>query len=274
MLIDEARKLCQDLDILFHEEAEAQYRDAMRFTTSWVQEMNNQRRLLDTFFSAVVPEQSLVFFYAKEVPFSEDPRRVVIGIGRAIGVGGPLEYEYASDGTTRAMIWERNVHHSIRPAGRDGFLFPYHAALERAAEDPDLDPASLCVFVPSEHFDAFSYGSEHVTHDAAIAILLSALDGLQRVSKHLGEDIGPKTRWISERLGELWHLRGAFPGLGAALHAFDLDHANLFAFEIARRLGPGEDPGRSSSALFPIRDRSARNGISASAPPLHDDSLR
>lgn len=58
----------------------------------------------------------------------------------------------------------------------------------------------------------------------------------------MGEDIGPKTRWISERLGELWHLRGAFPGLGAALHAFDLDHANLFAFEIARRLGPGEDP--------------------------------
>ncbi len=149
MLIDEARKLCQDLDILFHEEAEAQYRDAMRFTTSWVQEMNNQRRLLDTFFSAVVPEQSLVFFYAKEVPFSEDPRRVVIGIGRAIGVGGPLEYEYASDGPTRAMIWERNVHHSIRPAGRDGFLFPYHAALERAVEDPDLG-SRLAVRLRSE----------------------------------------------------------------------------------------------------------------------------
>ncbi len=242
MLIDEARDLARRLDIVFHEEAEQQYRDVMGFNSSWVQEVDNQRRLLDTFFSAIVPRQSLAFFYAKEVPFSEDTRRVLIGIGRVGAVGNPVEYEYAHDGPTRSMIWERNVHHSIRPPGRDGFLFPYHAALERAAEDLDLDPASLCVFVPNEHFDAFSYGSEHVTHDAAIAILLSALDGLQRMSGHLGEDVEPKTRWISERLGELWRLRGAFPGLGAALHAFGLDHANLFAFEIARNLHPGQDP--------------------------------
>lgn len=242
MLIDEARDVSRRLDVLFHEEAEQQYRDVMGFNSSWVQEVGNQRRLLDTFFSAVVPEQSLAFFYAKEVPFSEDNRRVLIGIGRVDAVGNAVEYEYAHDGPTRSMIWERNVHHSIRPVGRDGFLLPYHAALARAAEDPDVDPASLCVFVPSEYFDAFSYGSEHVTHDAAIAILLSALDGLQRASRCLHEDVGPQTRWISDRLGELWRLRGAFPGLGAALHAFSLDHANLFAFEITRHLNPGEDP--------------------------------
>jgi len=38
------------------------------FKTGWVQELGNQRALLDTFFSHIHPEKSLCFFYAKEIP--------------------------------------------------------------------------------------------------------------------------------------------------------------------------------------------------------------
>ncbi len=35
------------------------------------------------------------------------------------------------------------VRHSIRPDFKNGFLLPYHAALAKAADDPDFDPASM-----------------------------------------------------------------------------------------------------------------------------------
>ena len=41
--------------------------------TAWVQERENQLALLDTFFGAVRPEESLCFFYAKRTPLSEQP---------------------------------------------------------------------------------------------------------------------------------------------------------------------------------------------------------
>ena len=54
----------------------------LEFDTLWVQERRNQLAMLDTFFGAVTPEESLVFFYAKRTPLSDDGRRVIVGIGR------------------------------------------------------------------------------------------------------------------------------------------------------------------------------------------------
>src|SRR5271166_2664621 len=64
------------------------------FESIWVQERRNQLVMLDTFFGAIEPKVSLVFFYAKKTPLTEDPRRVIVGIGRVIGVGGATEYAY------------------------------------------------------------------------------------------------------------------------------------------------------------------------------------
>jgi hypothetical protein len=44
----------------------------------WIQEGTNQRVILDTFFGAAKPNQSLVFFYAKRTPMAEDARRVIL----------------------------------------------------------------------------------------------------------------------------------------------------------------------------------------------------
>ncbi len=242
LLRENALVIAEDLDLVYHDQAEADARDVMGFDSAWVQNVDNQRRLLDGFFSGVQPESSLAFFYAKEVPFVEDPRRVLVGVGRVTSVGKNIEYEYTEAGSSRSLIWERPVGHSIRPALADGLLLPYHAAVARAHEDPDFDPAELVVFVPDEAFDQYSYGSEHVSHDQAIGSLLNVIDGLERAERLLGSTHQNELRWAGERLGELWRFRGPFPGLGAALHAFGLDHANLFAHRVAQTLGANENP--------------------------------
>ena len=64
------------------------------FHSIWVQERSNQLVMLDTFFDAIKPQESLAFFYAKRTPLTDDPRRVIVGIGRVTGVSGPTEYAY------------------------------------------------------------------------------------------------------------------------------------------------------------------------------------
>ena len=61
-----------DLDYDPDREPELAWKD------SWVQEIHNQRALLDCFFEHFEEKTSLVFFYAKQVPFIEDSSRVLI----------------------------------------------------------------------------------------------------------------------------------------------------------------------------------------------------
>jgi hypothetical protein len=69
----------------------------LAFKTIWVQERRNQLAMLDTFFGAINPEESLVFFYAKRTPLTDDGRRVIVGIGRVRKVDAAVEYSYAKD---------------------------------------------------------------------------------------------------------------------------------------------------------------------------------
>jgi hypothetical protein len=131
------------------------------------------RNELDTFFGALRPETSLCFFYAKRTPLSENSRRIIVGIGRVKGVGASTYYAYESKGAWKCVLWERNVRHSIRRSGSDGFLMPYAEVLEAASAN-DTVPIEDCIaFAPDDHFESFSYASEHLTHDGAIASLLA-----------------------------------------------------------------------------------------------------
>ena len=108
--------------------------------TAWIQERENQLGLLDTFFGALRPEESLCFFYAKRTPLSEQSRRVIVGVGRVLSLGEATEYEYKVENPPlRCVLWERNVGHSVRPGFADGFLFPYQEALA-LAEGEGVDP--------------------------------------------------------------------------------------------------------------------------------------
>ena len=48
-----------------------QHEPELRFDSEWIQDRRNQLASLDTFFSAIEPQQSLSFFYAKKPPLSE-----------------------------------------------------------------------------------------------------------------------------------------------------------------------------------------------------------
>ncbi len=82
----------------------------------WVQEHENQLALLDNFFSALRPEESLCFFYAKRTPLSEQSGRVTVGVGRVLSVGEATEYEYkVNNPPLQCVLRERNVGSSSDP---------------------------------------------------------------------------------------------------------------------------------------------------------------
>lgn len=249
---------------------------------TWVQERDNQLALLDTFFGALRPKESLCFFYAKRTPLSEQSRRVIVGVGRVRGIGEATEYATHENGPLRCVLWERNVLHSVRPGYRDGFLFPYQEALALAAQD-GVDPEEFVAFAPDEHFDAYSYGSEHLTHDGAVASLVTCAAALHRVKKRIDGPWDQALGWIDTQLNRLWKARGAFPGLGSALSAFGYEwgfqHGSLLAYEIEiMRERQGEaDPWRLLDAVMETPSRfdgpiakllapSLRNGWKRLAP--------
>lgn len=206
------------------------------FRTSWIQERENQKALLDTFFGALRPEESLCFFYAKRTPLSEQGKRVIIGVGRVLSVGTATEYRYAgSNPPLRSMLWERNIGHSVRPGYVDGFLFPYQDALALADEE-GLNPEEFVAFAPDEHFEAYSYGSELLSHDGAVASLVECAATLHRIRDRIEGPWQEALAWIDTQLNRLWEARGAFPGLGSALSAFGYEwgfrHGTLLAYEV------------------------------------------
>ncbi|OAI01249.1 RNA helicase [Methylomonas methanica] len=206
------------------------------FETSWVQEGTNQRVLLDTFFSATKPDQSLIFFYAKRTPLLEDTRRVIVGVGRVKSIGAPTEYRYVDggrpDGKIDGYLWERNIEHSIRPQGLDGFLLPYQALLALAEKDDSIDLTAVTAFAPDEYFENYSYGSELLPQDGAIASLLALEKAIKAIRAVMEGPWQEYLQWVDRELNRLWQLRGAFPGLGAALCAFGISHGNLLAWHL------------------------------------------
>ena len=209
---------------------------------NWVQDHDNQRALLDAFFGAIEPERSLCFFYVKQSPMVDDADRVLVGAGRVLSIGEPIEYAYTSLGGFRSYVWDRAIQHSIRPEYSDGFLLPYHELLTRAHQDPTVDLRACTAIAPPDRRGEFSYAGEHVTHDGAIAALLSCREALENAEPFVETSTGPMLRWIDERLGELWRLRGPYPGLGAALIAFGVEHGNFLALELSDKLAENEDP--------------------------------
>jgi hypothetical protein len=211
------------------------------FDDTWVQDKSNQEALLDSFFSALRPTESLVFLYAKDIPLVEERvpgERYLIGVGFVEGVDETVEWEYSDPGPVSSIMWERGVAHSIRPGFHNGFLLPYHALLAR----PELQGEDLDRFVaraPRDHFDEFSYVSELVTHDGAIA----ALTELARVVDLLpGVVDGPWTtaaNWLADRLSDAWEARGAYPGLGPMLAAAGLERGPLLARRVLDNLPEG-----------------------------------
>lgn len=221
------------------------YEPELGFESYWVQDMRNHRGLLECFWNHVRVEESLVFFYAKQVPLVEDAgRRVLIGVGRVLKIGGLTEYDYegAPNEKVRSLIWERMVTHSIRPGFVDGFLLPYQLALEKSDSGRAFDPAEVVAFAPEDRFHEFSYATEHVSDDAAISALLSCRAALARATQLFAFPSEPQERWIDQQLGRLWKRRGAFPGIGAVLNANGVRLGHFVAQALQDKVGDDGNP--------------------------------
>lgn len=208
---------------------------------SWVQEFQNQKSLLNCFFEHLKEESSLVFFYAKQVPFVEDSGRVLVGLG-SIHKIIPSEAYNGSNSRFSAAYWEHMVLHTIRPDGKNGFLLPYHAALEYQNEHPEFDPADLAVIAPNDKHFELSYAAEHVANDTAIRLLLQCLTSLEKAEKFgIGLNHKASIQWIHNEVSRLEKLRGIYPGMGAALFAFGIEKGHFVAAEIINQLKDEND---------------------------------
>ena len=229
MLVEDSSELVERYDLGFQPDREPD----LGFSSDWLQDRANQLVMLDTFFGAIRPDESLCFFYAKDTPLSESASRVIVGVGLVREVDQHVEYQYSTKNPPhRSVLWERNVEHSIRPGFADGFLFPYRE-LSGLALEQGLDPEQFLAFAPDDAFWSFSYGSEHVSHDEAIASVLNCLRALERIQEVLPGPWEKVSAWLDQQLNRLWRLRGPFPGFGSALTAFLGDRGNLIAHEIA-----------------------------------------
>ena len=251
MLVEDMESVAKSYGLNVREDREPD----LGFTTSWVQNHLNQTAMLDCFADHIKPERSLCFFYAKQVPFLESQAggRILIGVGRVLHIGGVREYDYSTkelQGKLRSVLWERMVQHSIRPDFKDGFLLPYHAAIKKAAENPEFDPAEIAALSPADRISEFSYASELVSHDGAIASLLSCAESLRKAKDVLPGPWEQCLRWIDARLGELWKARGPCPGLGSALTAFGLELGTFVARAIAEKAGNNADPWPLIEKMF------------------------
>ncbi|MBU9723641.1 MULTISPECIES: AAA family ATPase [Bacillaceae] len=244
MLKESRTELTKSYPIVIDEEREPK----LSFTSIWWQEKHNQQQILNNFMNHI-KDESLVFFYAKQVPHVEDNRRILIGVGRINHIGDLTEYEYKSDGM-KSMLWERMIQHSIRPDFVDGFILPYQEIFDYVEENPEYDISNMIAFAPSDKMVEFSYATEHVSHDGAIESLISIANALQEIKKKFDGPWESCLQWIDNRLSEAWQLRGPYPGLGSALTAFGVGLGSFVAKTLEEQLEEEQDVWELVEEMF------------------------
>ena len=202
--------------------------------------------------------RSLVFFYAKRTPLSDVNSRFLVAVGRLSNLGDLKEYPYQGGdaaGRLRTLVWERPFQHSIR---RDddgsfdgGVVLPLWRLMEEAAEDEDLSDFAARLPPDEELRTRFSYGSEHVTHQAAATALWAMKRSVERMADRIAFDATSALAWIDTELSRIWQVRGSHPGLGSALSAFDKSlNGTLFTYALSSVLASGDDPWEAAHAIL------------------------
>ena len=194
------------------------------FENAWVQDARNHQAIFKHFYENIIPNESLVFAYAKQVPFVDDPRRIVIAVGLVEEVIPSVEHNHTDAGTLRSYTWETMIRHSIRENGENGFLMPYYKLMEYAKEHSDFDIRLATVYASEDYHYEFSYATEHLSHDGTIDTLLRIIKAFEYIAQF--DDIEIPTQkyinWCKNRLKKVWEDRGGYPGLGEMLYAFGI----------------------------------------------------
>ena len=232
----------------------------LNWSSAWVSHGESQKGIFEYFFSGVKPNQSLIFPYYKQVPFIEDHRRVIAGIGNLIS---NIEItEYVTNGTSdeKNYIWETNAAHSIRVGGKEGFLMPYHEISEYLKSHPDFDVSTVTLFEPCGFRSEFSYTAEWVSFDAAIDVLNQAKSVLINIAKlnlktANQEWVNTHLEYIDKQLKRTWNQRGIFPGLGSMLSAFGV----RYGYDVSRYIDTSKNDLISELELYFSGEKETEN---------------
>lgn len=241
----------------------------LSFSSNWVQEGRNHRAIFDYFYHDVLPQQSLCIAYAKQVPFIEDHRRIVMAIGFVDKVVPAIEHNHTAAGELRSMTWETMICHTIRENRKNGFLFPYAELMAYAEEHPEFDIRQATVFASDEYFEEFSYATEHLSFDAVIDVLLQSLKVLNIIKDVIDGDWNTCVQWLNARLTEVWQDRGAYPGIGAMLCAVNFPFGILIAEELKKGLETDEDIWEKLDKAIAVPAQYLSKNVAASITPLN-----
>lgn len=233
----------------------------LSWKSSWVSHGESQKGIFEYFFSGIRPNQSLIFPYYKQVPFIEDNRRVIAGIGNL--VANVEISDYKSDGSSdeKNYIWETNAAHSIRVDGKNGFLMPYLEITEYVRKHPTFDVSSVTLFEAEGFRSEFSYAAEWVSYDAAIDVLNQAKIALKNIAELKlkvanYEWVNVQLEYVDNQLKSVWNQRGIFPGLGSILSAFGVK----WGFDVAHHVNTSENDLISELKLYFFGDKETDNG--------------
>ena len=213
----------------------------LMFETNWVQSAENQRAIFKKFYENVIPNKSLVIPYAKQVPFVEDSRRVILGVGFIQNIIQPPEYNHTNENPLRSILWETMLEHSIRPNRKNGFLMPYNEMEQYANKHPEFDMRSITIFAENEFFDEFSYATEHLSYDAVINVLIQIIHALNIIKNCIPGNWDECIEWTKNRLKEAKQERGVYPGIGTMLNTMQFKEGYAIAEILKQNLQPTED---------------------------------
>lgn len=201
------------------------------FKPGWLMDGRNQRALLDRFFADVVQDQSLVLIYLKHSPLQEESkRRLLVGAASVSLVTAPPMWNQSGSQPFDSSMWETIVSHSLRPDQKQGILLPYQQLIPLLEGGEDVSGA--LAWAPDGADVEFSYVTEHVSDDTAIAALnalRAAADGMTRLGIEMPS---AATHWVDDQIERLWQLRGPAPGLAAVMGHLGAESAH----RIVRRL--------------------------------------
>ncbi|MFJ3616290.1 AAA family ATPase [Streptomyces hydrogenans] len=219
---------------------------------SWVMHGDNQQTIMRTFFRDVTDEKSLIFFYLKHSPFENQPRRLLVGAACVTGQKPPPPWpgSGAEGSSFPSHMWETTLRHSLRPDGRGGILLPVQALAATAARGTDV--ASALAHAPEDGRN-FSYTTEHVSPDAAVASLMELRRAAQALPALGDPALGvPEVslKWLDDQLHHAWRRRGPAPGLPAVLAQLGFRHPTFAAHEITSSVKDNEDPWPVLEALL------------------------
>ncbi len=225
----------------YHSEWEEQAHQVVGFKPSWLMDGRNQRAMIDAFFADVVGGHSLVLIYLKHSPLQEETnRRLLVGAATVTHLVPPIMWKQSGEQPFDSSMWETIVAHSLRPDQQQGILLPYQDLVPLMDSGQDVGPA--LAWAPEDSQSEFSYVTEHVTDDTAIAALLSlraAAEGMAALSLSVPT---AAMQWVDAQIERLWHMRGPVPGLAGVLGHLGAEGAHRVVRELVDKPDWTRDP--------------------------------